>query len=321
MLSNKWNSPVLSGLLRACLARDRAAARKEFAAEHGEIPGGRIALVALGALGRREFATGGPVQLLFLYDHDPIPAGVPGLSPQDWHARLLQRFMRLVGDLSPEGILFEARPVYPLPGSGSACTMTALREHFDNGASVAELRMLAHARVIDAEGDLGDSFEAFRESVLSHPHDRSGVAGGISIARTGEAEKHRAGDTWDVLHGPGGLADIELVAEYLQLTGAGTVTRGLVPVFESAAGQGQIDAHIADDFSRAASLWQNLDGFFRMAGADSFDPRLAPPDQKATIAEACEVESFDVLPGMIADIAGRAAAHIDALLAGAAETA
>ena len=311
----------LSDILDTCMGTLLSAAKREFAAEHGEIPNGRIALVALGALGRREFATGGPVQLLFLYDHDPIPAGVPGLSPKDWHTQLLQRFMRLAGDLSPEGILFEARPVYSLPGSGGACTMSALKDHFDNAASVAELRMLAHARVIEAEGDLDDSFEAFRESALSHPHDRSSVAADISIARRRETEQHRTGDTWDVLHGPGGLADMEFAAEYLQLTGAGAVARGLVPTFESAAGQGLIDADLAAGFSRAATLWQNLDGFFRMTCADAFDPGLAPADQKATIAEACDADSFDALPGMIADIAARAATHLDALLADAAATA
>ena len=133
------------------------------------------------------------------------------------------------------------------------------------------------------------------------------------------AEQHRTGDTWDVLHGPGGLADMEFAAEYLQLTGA--VAWGLVPAFESAAAQGLIDADLADHFSRATMLWQNLDGFFRMTCADAFDPGLAPADQKATIAEACGVEGFDMLPAMIADIATRAATHLDALLADAAATA
>ena len=310
----------LSGILDTCMGTLLSAAKREFAAEHGEIPNGRIALVALGALGRREFATGGPMQLLFLYDHDPLPATFPGLAPQDWHVQLLQRFMRLVGDLSPEGILYEARPVLSLPGTGNACAMAALREHFDNVPSVAELRMLAHARVIEAEGDLGASFETCRESVLSRPHDRGAVTADISIVRTGEAGQHRA-DTWDVQHGPGGLADMVLAAEFLQLTGDGPVARGLVPAFEAAASHGLIDAEIAADFSKAATLWQNLDGFLRMACADEFDPRSAPADQRATIAEACEVESFDVLPGMIADIARRAATHLDALLADAAETA
>ena len=307
----------LSDILDTCMGTLLSAAKREFTAEHGEIPNGRIALVALGALGRREFATGGPVQLLFIYDHDPVSAGAPRLSPQDWHAQLLQRFMRLLGDLSPEGILFEARPAYSLPGSGAACTMSTLQDHFDDSASVAELRMLSHARVIEATGDLDASFEAFRESVLSHSHDRSSVAADVAIARTREAEQHRASDTWDVLHGPGGLADMEFAAEYLQLTGAGAIARGLVPTFETAAGQGLIDADIAADFSRAAMLWQNLDGFFRMACADAFDPGLAPADQKATIAKACDVDSFDVLPGMIADIAYRAATHLDSLLADA----
>ena len=313
----------LSDILDTCMATLLSAAKGEFVAEHGEIPNGRIALIALGAIGRREFATGGPLHLLFLYDHDP--ASLSGLSPQAWHTQLLHRLMRLVGDLSPEGILYEARSVYSLPGAGhdTACAVPALREHFDNLPSVADLRMLTHARVIEAESDLGASFEAFRRSALARSHDQSAIATDIASTRAREAQQHDADDIWEVRHGPGGLADMELAAEYLQLAGAerasGVLAGGLVPTFEAAAEQRLIDAGAARDFAKAATLWQNLDGFFRMACADAFDPRSAPPDQKTTIAEACGVDNFDALPAVIADTAHRAATHLDALLAGAAE--
>ena len=93
------------------------------------------------------------------------------------------------------------------------------------------------------------------------------------------AEQHRTGDTWDALHGPGGLADMEFAAEYLQLTGS--VARGLgsrIRIRRRARPDPMPD--LADDFSRATMLWQNLDGFFRMTCADAFDPGLAPADQK-----------------------------------------
>ena len=313
----------LSDIVDTCIGTLLRAAKREFAAEHGEIADGRVALVALGALGRSEFATGGPLDLLFLYDHDSAPAKDSGLSPQDWHTQLLQRLMRLVGDLSPEGILYRAGPAWSLPGTGAACAMPALREHFDHRASVADLRMLAHARVIEAEGDLGANFEASRQSALARPHDSRAVAADIAGARARELEQHDATSAWEVRHGPGGLADMEFAAEYLRLTGAerGSWPTGLVATFEAAADHGSLDTGIAADFAKAATLWQNLDGFFRMACADDFDPRSAPPDQKAAVAEACEVDSFDVLPGIIADTAGRAATHLDNLLADAAETA
>ena len=313
----------LSDILDTCMGTLLSAAKREFAAEHGQVPNGRIGLVALGTLGRRMFATGGPLQLLLLYDHGPTgTAAEAELSAQAWHDQLLQLLLRLVGDLSPEGILYEAARVYSLPGAGAACAMPALKDHFDNRASVPELRMLAHARVIEADGNLGAEFDGLRRSVLARTHDRSAVAVDIASARAHKSEQYDSGDIWDVRHGPGGLADMEFAAEYLQLASAAHAlgTRGLIPTFEVAAEQRLIDAEVADDFAKATTLWQNLDGFFRMACVGTFEPGLATAELRAAILETCEVDAFDALPGLIADTARRAAAQLEALLADAAET-
>ena len=93
------------------LGRSVAASRREFAEEHGEIPNDRVALVALGAAGRREFETGAPLDLLFVYDHDAVPSTL-GLTAEDWHEQFVQRLLRLFGEVSPEGMLYDTVAPY-----------------------------------------------------------------------------------------------------------------------------------------------------------------------------------------------------------------
>ena len=44
--------------------------RRAFAAEHGEVPGARIAILGLGRLGSRELTAGSDLDLVVIYDFD-----------------------------------------------------------------------------------------------------------------------------------------------------------------------------------------------------------------------------------------------------------
>ena len=286
-------------------------ARKEFAADHGEMPNGRTALAVLGAAGRREFATGAPLRLLFLYAHDPVPDGVMSLSPEDWHEQLLLRLMLLVRNLSPEKILYDLQPVYPIEGSG-ACSLHALRQHFSSAVAPADLRMLTSARVIHAEGDLADAFAVLRHDVLARSHDLAAIAADISTVRHTGPQR---GDTFSVTGLAGGLADVELAAEYLELAGAAPESGvpALRETFEAARERSLLEGSVASDLIEAASLWQNLDGFLRMTRASPFDPQSAPDEQKAIVAEMCGVTRFEMAPARIDETASRTATHLAAL--------
>lgn len=304
----------LSDIVDACLRSLLNAAKAEFSRVNGEVTDGRMALVALGAAGRREFATGGPLELLFVYDHG-APSTTLALAPPDWYAQLLQLFVRLVRDLSPEGILYEPTPMAMLPGTNEpALSMTRLEEYLDAEVPASALRMLTHARVVVAEGDLEERFEAMRQGALSREVPRADVFDEIAAER---ARLSQAGP-WDVEQRPGGLKEVELAAESIQITNGSRVPDvlvcGLVPTFEAAAEHGLLDEQAARDLRDAVTLWQNLDGFFRMTCADSFDPGAASAEQKATIADICGAESFDALPGLIRDTARRASRRLEGLI-------
>ena len=307
----------LTDILCTTLGALAHAAKGEFAAEHGSVPNSRIALIALDAAGRREFATGGPLRLLFLYDHDPQPPGVMPLTPDAWHQQLFGRLMVLIRSLSPEGILFEAVPGYALRGgqAGDAHALTLIRQHFADSAPAADLRMLTHARVIEAEDGLGEDFEAVRRSVLSQTNDIAVIAADVAAARQ---SRPRADGPWDVACLSGGLDDIVLAAEYLQLAGAAPETgvATLAETLRRTGDRGLLDADAARDLIEAAALWRNLDGFFRMTCADAFDPRSATLAQQAIVAEMCDVENFADASTAIADSGRRSAGHLRTLWPG-----
>ncbi|MYE49106.1 MAG: hypothetical protein F4X96_06705 [Gammaproteobacteria bacterium] len=313
----------LTDILETCLASLLPAARSEFTTQHGEISGSRIALVALGPAGRREFVAGGPLELLFVCDREDRASTTATLNPTAWHAQFVQFFTRLIREFSAEGILLRPVPPYALQSAGRetfAPTLAAAGRHFDESADSADLRMLVHARVFEAEGDLGDRFETFRRSVLTRSHDAGAIAADIAAVRSSLAQRHKDSDTWEIRRRTGGLAELELAAEFLQLMHARhtpeVLVHGLIPTFEAAGKHELIDARAASGLVEAATLWQNLEGFFQMTSGEAFDPESASDDQKARIADLCGVGHFDELGDLIAETALVTARILDRTFAG-----
>ena len=312
----------LTDILDCCLAELLRAARRDLLAELDRPLHGNACLVALGSAGRREFAIGSPLKLLFAYE----PSGERSTSlspvPEEAYGQFLQRFMRLVHNLSPDAMLFEAVPPYALPQGAetvAACPLSALSDHFNDAPAPSELRMLTHARIIEAQNDIGERFAAFRQSALSQTPDREVLIADFVAERTRIAERHHAGDGWDVRSRPGGLGDLELLAEHLQLTHAATtpamLVNGLATTFNAAAEHRLIDQAEADQLAAAASLWQCLDGHFRMTSSGVFDPEATSADVREVIAEACGADGFEALPTRMDDAAEWVAEFIDRLLA------
>ena len=322
----------LSDILDVCLVELLTTAERDLLAEPDESPDGQFALIALGSAGRREFAIGQRLDLLFLYDLDSTASRTELLAADAWYGELQQRFMRLVRNLSPDAILFEevvphttaaltAVPDSAPSGSGqpASCSLRDLVEYFGNVPEPSQLRMLSHARVIEAQGDLGERFEDFCISTLSRSHDRQALVADITAVRQQLAQQHEPSDVWDVHSRPGGLADVELVAEYLRVTGTTTApglasASGLADIFEVAARHQLIEEADATDLSNAVRLWQSLDGYFRMTSIGTFNPEKASSEQRETIAQVCGADSFDALTAQIEDAAGGVVACLDRLL-------
>ncbi|MYA16478.1 MAG: hypothetical protein F4Z28_06740 [Gammaproteobacteria bacterium] len=312
----------LTDILETALASLLPVARAEFAKAHEHIPGSRVALVALGPAGRREFAAGSPLELLFVCDYGQPSSIATAPEPAVRHAQLVQFFMRLIRDFSSEGILFEPLPAYILKGQDpetAAPSLRSMEQHFDGQKGPFDRRMLIHARVLEAEGDLGTRFDAFRRSVLNRPPGSTPIAADMAAIRADLMRKHRTEDAWETRYRPGGLAEVELAAEYLQLAHGHDTPEiqvsGLAETFEAAGQYRLIDPIAADELAGAAQLWQNVEGFLRMTWAGAFDPGSASPEQKRTLAGICGLDDFRELQERIRETALKTARRLDELLA------
>ena len=315
-ITPKEAAEPLANILDAAIAALLDAARRDTAREYGELPSGRVALVALDAVGRRELAAGGPLYILFLYECNSVPVDVT-LTAQQWHERLLQRFMRLARELSPDGMLFEAGEPYrlevPATEQPSAThAMTDFEELCAGTPTWQDLRMLVHARVVVADGELGQRFDTARRRAIGQPRDA-----GLVLQELATHRVLQAGDRWSVDQLPGGLADMALAAEAIQLANASSspevVATGLVPTFEAADRHGVIDAETARDLTEATILWQNLQGFASMVSPDQSDPTNATPEHQQALAEICGAPTFQDLADMVQTHSHQATTRLDDL--------
>ena len=220
--------------------------------------------------------------------------------------------MRVLGELSPDGVLYTP---YPPPDgkahSSSAYSLRAFEDHYADAPSTDDLRTLVHARVVFADGGLGEQFEAVRQVILSRERQSYALSASLSALRPKRGE-----GPWDVIGAPGGLTDIELLVEHLCLTAAATardpgiVADGLIGTLEAGAEHGLIDATAAAELAGATRLWQNFDGFMRMAAVEQ-DPTLLSPEEQSTLAQACDAVAFGELARSLAATRQRSKAHID----------
>ena len=230
---------------------------------------GRIALVAFGKLGSREMTIQSDLDLLFLYDHDAAATESDGRRPltsSQYYARLCRRLISAITSPTAEGKLYDVdMRLRPSGNSGPiACSLEAFVRYQQSSAWTWEHQAMTRARVILAEGDLDACFETVKLSVLARPRDPASLAGDVADMRQRLQREHGCSARGSIKLMPGGLMDVEFVAQFLQLLHGAEFPEILlgdpIAVFEAAAARGLVDAGVASEISEAARLWRNLQG-------------------------------------------------------------
>ena len=110
---------------------------------------------------------------------------------------------------------------------------------------------------------------------------------------------------------PGGLVDVEFVAQYLQLREApadrNVLDVSTVPALRRLRDAGALDADAGSALLEAAALQQILLQLLRIALDSSFDPEKASPGLKQLLARATGEGDFDALDDRLR--AAQSAAH------------
>ena len=314
-------SALAQGLIAALLKRVIEA----FAAEHGRIRSGRVAIVALGKLGSREMNAASDLDLMLIYDF-PAEAsesnGRKRLGPGLYYARLTQRLISALTAPTKAGRLYEVdMRLRPSGRQGPLATQLAsFKLYQEDEAETWEHMALTRARFVAGDKSLGaDMGKTVRETLI-RKRDAVKIAQETRAMRALIAREKGDSDVWDLKLAAGGLIDIEFIAQYLQLSFAhahpAILDVSTRKVVEEAGRAGLITPEQAEVLVDAHRLYTDATQFMRLSTSGPFDPAKAAAGVKRRIAAANGFPDFEAFAAALGETRKRVRAAFEAIVGG-----
>ncbi|SBW13476.1 bifunctional glutamine-synthetase adenylyltransferase/deadenyltransferase [Brucella sp. 10RB9215] len=277
---------AFSDLAELMVGRALEAVEAELQRRHGKVKGAKVALLAMGKLGSRELTAGSDVDLILLYDHDKDAEESDGekpLAPSQYYIRLTQRLIAALSAPTAEGVLYEVdMRLRPSGNKGPVAThIEAFGKYQRNDAWTWEHMALTRARPIHGGEAFIARIKADIEDVLAMPRDVRKLAGDVREMRDLIAQEKPPRDDWDLKLKPGGIIDLEFIAQFATLAGyvkktprpfaTEEVLANLDPSFATPA--------MVDGLVEAHRFYTNLSQAIRLclndsAGLDQFPPGM-----------------------------------------------
>ncbi len=315
---------ALTDVADTVLSRLHPRVEQEFARTHGHLPGAGVAIVALGKMGSREMTATSDLDLIFIYEvpEDVTESDGPKpLSPSVYFARLTQRMINALTVKTPEGVLYEVdMRLRPSGNAGPiASSLEAFERYHEEMAWTWEHMALTRARVVSGPPDLAGRVRAVIRHTLSRRRDPDRLLRDVAEMRERMAREHRGDSPWDVKYRPGGLVDIDFLAQYLLLRHAAghhdILVTQTASMIDRLAKAGALAPQEADDLTEALRLWTAIQAILRQTVEGRFDAEAAPPGLREALLRAADAPSFGALVERMEDAAARVRAIYDAIIA------
>ena len=214
----------LSALADACLESAVRFCSAELRAGFGDpvcndsAPG--FSVIAMGKLGGEELNFSSDIDVIYVYPSDDGQAG--SLSLHEFYARLSQAVTRAISESTGDGFVFRVDlRLRPEGQSGAICnSLAAAESYYESFGRTWERQALLRARHAAGDAWLG---EAFLKTVEPFVYPRVAGIGTLEDVRSLRRMfvDASSGAAWDIKLGTGGIRDVELVAQVLQLLYAG----------------------------------------------------------------------------------------------------
>jgi glutamate-ammonia-ligase adenylyltransferase len=267
-----------SGLQRTALA-DAAVSLlvpgvlTDFSTRFGRVPGGTLAVVAMGKAGGREMMAGSDLDLMFVYDHPADSTesrGARVLPASQWFIRAVQTCIAALTAPGPEGQMYALdMRLRPSGNKGPiAVSLDGFRRYHEADAWTWERMALTRARVVAGPPGLRHRVNKAIEAAICRPAAPAVIRRDATSMRERMARELRPHGPWDVKLRPGGLIDIEFFAQVLQLIHAqdagfrrSQTTRVALRRLGAAGAITKPDVAV---LVQAERLWRTIQGMLRM---------------------------------------------------------
>ncbi|MFN6955340.1 MAG: bifunctional [glutamine synthetase] adenylyltransferase/[glutamine synthetase]-adenylyl-L-tyrosine phosphorylase [Acetobacteraceae bacterium] len=318
-----------SDLADAAIAALLPAVQAEFATRAGTIPGGGMAVVALGKLGGREMLPGSDLDLVLVYDHpegvEESRGGTRALPPSAYYAKLAQALVAALTAPGAEGRLYEVDMRLRPSGSKGpvAVSLSAFRRYHATESWTWERMALTRARVVAGPPALKRAITAAIRTALTAAREADPIAD--ARAMRGRLLRDLPPDgPWDIKAMRGGLVEVEFIAQALQLAHApahAEVLKGQTrKCLAALAKAGALSREDARALIEADRLWRTLLGLLRLT-VGRWKEEALPDAVAAAFAHALGIQvpegavvDQSVVRAQIARVAERVAAVFDRLI-------
>ena len=185
-----------------------------------------FAVIAYGKMGGFELGYGSDLDVVFLHDSNitGVTNGTRSIDNQLFYFRLAQRIIHLFSSRTNSGILYEIdMRLRPSGDSGPLVgSLSGFQRYLKESAWTWEHQALVRSRPVFIDSDMQSAFAQIREEVLSQQRDVTKLRTDVSEMRTRMRDHLNRGDSthFDLKQSPGGMVDIEFIAQFLVLAHA-----------------------------------------------------------------------------------------------------
>ncbi len=312
-------SALARGLVGTMLKRVEDA----FAADHGVVRGGRVAIVAMGKLGSREMTAASDLDLILIYDFPADAGESDGAKPLGaglYYSRLTQRLLAALTAPTRAGKLYEVdMRLRPSGRKGPLATQfSSFALYQRDEAETWEHMALTRARVVAGDASLAADVTRAVRDILVRERDAEKIAHEVRKMRALIAREKGDSDPWDLKLVKGGLMDIEFVAQYSSLAFAharpGILDVSTRRVIDRAGAAGLLSADHVETLVEAHRLYTDATQFMRLAVAGPFDPARAAAGVKHRIAAATGFPDFEAFVAALNEARKRVREAYEAIL-------
>ena len=277
-----------TALADAAMAALAPAALADTERQGGALPGGVVAVIALGKAGSREMTASSDLDLMTLYD---APADVvsedKGWAAGVFYSRFTQRLIAALSAHTAEGGLYEV-DMRLRPGAAKgpvALRLSAVEDYYGAEADTWEFMALTRARVVwTDDAAFGARVATALEGVLRRPRPGVDVAADARRMRDLMARERPGNGDWDLKLAPGGQVDAEFVAQVGQLRAAAA---GEPLTISTLSGLGAEPA-----LAEAWRLQQALNQILAAAFDEKTNPKGEPQGFRTRLAQSVGCRDF-----------------------------
>lgn len=290
---------VMEQALKAVLA--------EIEQAHGRIAGGQVAVIGMGKLGSHELTAGSDVDVILLYDYEDGALESDGERPIDpvrYYTRITQRLIAALSAPTAEGIVFEVDlRLRPSGNKGPVATrINSFRKYQEEEAWTWEHMALTRARPICGDESLMKRAQEVIDSILARPREVKKVVADVLEMRGLIEQEKPPRDLWDMKLIPGGLIDIEFLAQTARLLKPAAKDREEEPSRLAGTalalmtyGQDLLTSDEMETCLHALKLYTELSQIIRLCVGSDFEAKDAPAGLIERLSVAADAPSVKLI--------------------------